>query len=81
MGLITALPTIQLAAKWYKRQNDTTKLEWCHRAMERLEIYGLRAPDLGIGVVEPPPTTQPSAKSRAVKANTKAKRTQDTHQC
>lgn len=48
LGLISAIPAVQLAAKWYKRQNDGKKLEWCARVMERLEGYGLRTPDLGI---------------------------------
>lgn len=88
MGLISAIPTVQLAAKWYKRQNDNTKLEWCQRAMERLEVFGLRAPNIGFDVPQfgdpsskiLPIGTRPAPSATAkppVQANTKAKRTQE----
>lgn len=88
MGLITAMPTVQLAAKWYKRQNDTKKLDWCQNAMQKLELFGLRAPDLESGKVrrfeDPAPKGPPvdaalsgNANRQVQQANTKAKRTQE----
>jgi hypothetical protein len=48
MGLMSAVPAVQLSANWFKRQNDEKKLHWCGEAMQRLQGYGLRTPHIGI---------------------------------